>query len=125
VDATLARIRDHGCRASLGLELHEPVSQAVPCFGGIDRLLLMGTVIGVKGYEQDPGTAGRVAELVAARSGGPAPEVVVDGGIRKHTVPGLAAAGADGVVPGSLVFGEPDPRQAVADLHALQPRVPS
>lgn len=125
VDATLARIRDHGCRASLGLELHEPVSQAVPYFGGIDRLLLMGTVIGVKGYEQDPGTAGRVSELVAARPGGPAPEVVVDGGIRKHTVPGLAAAGADGVVPGSLVFGEPDPRRAVADLHALPPGGPS
>jgi len=121
VDATLARIRDRGCRASLGLELHEPVSQAVPHFGGIDRLLLMGTVIGVKGYDQDPSTAGRVSDLVAARSGAPAPEVVVDGGIRAHTVPGLAAAGADGVVPGSLVFGAPDPRQAVAGLHALGP----
>ena len=29
--------------------------------------------------------------------------------------------GADGVVPGSLVFGEPDPRQAVAEIHALRP----
>jgi ribulose-phosphate 3-epimerase len=124
VGATLARIRDHGCRASLGLELDEPVSQAVPYFGAVDRVLLMGTVIGVKGYDQDPATAGRVSELVAARRGA-APDVVVDGGIRRHTVPGLAAAGADGVVPGSLVFGEPDPRQAVADLHALRPGVRS
>jgi ribulose-phosphate 3-epimerase len=119
VGGTLARIRDHGCRASLGLEVHEPVSQAAPFLAGIDRLLLMGTVIGVKGYDQDPGTAGRVRELVAARPGGP--DVVVDGGIRRHTVPGLAAAGADGVVPGSLVFGEPDPRQAVAEIQALRP----
>jgi ribulose-phosphate 3-epimerase len=43
----------------------------------------------------------------------------VDGGIRPHTVPALARAGADGVVPGSLVFGVPDPRQAVAEIHAL------
>jgi ribulose-phosphate 3-epimerase len=119
VGGTLARIRDHGCRASLGLEVHEPVSQATPFLAGIDRLLLMGTVIGVKGYDQDPGTAGRVRELVAARPGGP--DVVVDGGIRRHAVPELAAAGADGVVPGSLVFGEPDPRQAVAEIQALWP----
>ena len=125
VGATLARIRGHGCQVSLGLEVDEPVSQAVPFLPGIDRLLLMGTVIGVKGHDQDPGTAGRVSELVAARPGGPAPEVVVDGGIRPHTVPGLAAAGADGVVPGSLVFGQPDPRQAVAEIHALRPGVAS
>jgi ribulose-phosphate 3-epimerase len=121
VGATLARIRELGCRASLGLELHEPVSQAAPYLAGIDRLLLMGTVIGVKGYDQDPSTAGRVGELVAARPGTAGPDVVVDGGIRRHTVPGLAAAGAAGVVPGSLVFGEPDPRQAVAEIHALRP----
>ncbi|HEX3750830.1 MAG TPA: ribulose-phosphate 3-epimerase [Streptosporangiaceae bacterium] len=119
VGATLARIRGHGCRVSLGLEVGEPVSQAVPFLPEVDRLLLMGTVIGVKGYDQDPATAGRVSELVAARPGGP--DVVVDGGIRKHTVPGLAAAGAAGVVPGSLVFGEPDPRQAVAEIHGLRP----
>lgn len=119
VGATLARIRELGCRASLGLELHEPVNQAVPYLADIDRLLLMGTVIGVKGYDQDPGTAGRVSELVAARHGAVVPEVVVDGGIRPHTVPALARAGADGVVPGSQVFGAPDPRQAVAEIHAL------
>ncbi|HEX4253743.1 MAG TPA: ribulose-phosphate 3-epimerase [Streptosporangiaceae bacterium] len=119
--ATLARIRDHGCRVSLGLEVGEPVSQAVPFLPEVDRLLLMGTVIGVKGYDQDPATAGRVGELVSARHGQPGPDVAVDGGIRRHTVPVLAAAGADGVVPGSLVFGQPDPRQAVAEIHALRP----
>ena len=124
VGATLARIRDHGCRASLGLEVHEPVSQAVPFLPDVDRLLLMGTVIGVKGYDQDPGTAGRVGDLVAARPGpagaGPSrPGVVVAGGMRQPTVAGGGAGGADGVVPGSLVFGAPDPRQAVAEIHAL------
>ena len=121
VAATLARIREHGCRASLGLELHEPVSQAVEYFGGADRVLLMGTPIGVKGRDLDPGTLGRVRELAAARHGAAAPEIGVDGGVRLHTVPSLAAAGADGVVPGSLVFGDPDPRRAVAEIHALRP----
>jgi ribulose-phosphate 3-epimerase len=46
-------------------------------------------------------------------------EIFVDGGIRRHTVPKLAAAGADGIVPGSLVFGAPDPIEAVSWIHAL------
>jgi ribulose-phosphate 3-epimerase len=44
---------------------------------------------------------------------------VVDGGIRRHTVTALAAAGADGVVPGSLVMGDGDPRGAVLWLRSL------
>jgi ribulose-phosphate 3-epimerase len=97
------------------------VSYAARYLPDVDRLLLMGTVIGEKGLDQDPGTPGRVGALVSARRGAPAPEVVVDGGNRLHTVPALAQAGADGVVPGSLVFGDPDPRRAVAEIHALRP----
>ena len=121
VAATLGRIRAHGCRPSLGLELHEPVSRAVEHFGQADRVLVMGTPIGVKGRDLDPGTVGRLRELAAAQHGAAAPEIGVDGGIRAHTVPSLAAAGADGVVPGSLVFGDSDPRRAVAEIHALRP----
>lgn len=76
----------------------------------------------MKGRDIDPATYGRVAQLVAAR--GPAedrPSVVVDGGIRPHTVPRLAQAGADGVVPGSLVFADPDPMRAVTEIRALRP----
>jgi ribulose-phosphate 3-epimerase len=45
--------------------------------------------------------------------------IVVDGGIRPHTVKVLAEAGADGVVPGSFVFGHPNPIAAVRELHGL------
>jgi ribulose-phosphate 3-epimerase len=120
LDATLARIRDRGCQASLGLERHEPVSHAVDHFGGVDRVLLLGTQIGVKGRDLDPAAAGRIRQLATARHGATAPAIVVDGGIRIHTVPALAAAGADGVVPGSLVFGDPDPRRAAAEIRALR-----
>ena len=50
----------------------------------------------------DPGERVRRVRALGAR------EVFVDGGIREHTIGALAAAGADGVVPGSLVFGRPD-----------------
>jgi len=92
---------------------------AVDHFDAVDRVLLLGTAIGVKGQDIDPAAPARVAGLVAARRDDTA--IIVDGGIRKHTVPGLAQAGADGVVPGSLVFAEPDPRRAAAEIRALRP----
>lgn len=124
VRTTLRNIRSRGVRAGLGLETHEPTAHAVAHFDDADRVLVMGTVVGVKGCEQDPATAARVEALVAAGSAGgarsdSAPRIVVDGGIRTHTVPALARAGADGVVPGSLVFGAGDPVAVVRWLHDL------
>ncbi|HEY5704919.1 MAG TPA: hypothetical protein VIS96_05030 [Terrimicrobiaceae bacterium] len=46
-------------------------------------------------------------------------EIFVDGGIRSETAPVLAAAGADGIVPGSLVLKAPDPVAAVKWIHSL------
>jgi ribulose-phosphate 3-epimerase len=99
------------------------VERAAALFDAVDRVLVMGTLIGVKGAELDSATPGRVSALVEARARrfgpGLGPLIVVDGGIRPHTVNVLAAAGADGVVPGSLVFGRSDPPAAVSELHAL------
>ena len=55
----------------------------------------------------------------ALRRSGRTAEVVVDGGIRRPSVGDLARAGADGVVPGSLVMADGDPRGAVLWLHSL------
>jgi ribulose-phosphate 3-epimerase len=126
VARVLTQIRERGCTPGLGLELHEPTSAGTAYFGLAERLLLLGTPIGVKGRDLDPATPGRIAKLVAARRDSPHhPVIAVDGGIRRHTVPVLAAAGADGVVPGSLVFGDGDPRTALTELRALQPGGPA
>ena len=107
--------------------MHEPLSRAEALFDAVDRVLVMGTVIGIKGVDLDPGTPQRVSALVAARArrfgAGLGPTIVVDGGIRPHTVGPLAEAGADGVVPGSLVFASADPVARICELHALAPAV--
>lgn len=118
---TLEHIRSRRMSPSLGLEVHEPIQHAVRFFGLLDRVLVMGTSIGVRGVDMEPSTPDRISQLVAARDPAVSPVVVVDGGIREHTLPALAAAGADGVVPGSLVFGSADPRTAVRELHRLGP----
>lgn len=120
---TFEAIRARGAIPSLGLEVHESPEHAASLFDVIDRVLLMGTAIGIKGVGLDPATPDRIQQLRALRERaghktGDMP-IVVDGGIRDHTVESLAAAGADGVIPGSLVFGVSDPRAAIARLHGL------
>ena len=74
----------------------------------------MGTEIGIKGQGLHPKTPQRIASILElCGQAGRRPEIVVDDGIRRETVPLLAQAGADGVVPGSLVFGLPDPCAAL------------
>jgi ribulose-phosphate 3-epimerase len=88
----------------------------------LSRVLLLGTLIGVKGQQLDDSTPDRVSAIVATRAASDhAPSIIVDGGIRKHTVPLLAARGADGVIPGSLVYGDTDPRRAIAEIRELTP----
>jgi ribulose-phosphate 3-epimerase len=107
--ATVEAIHELGARAGLALHVEDPLDAVLPYLDVADRVLVMGTRLGIKGVDLDPQTPGRVRALAQGRA-----EIVVDGGIRRHTVPLLAEAGADGIVPGSLVFAEPDPRAAVA-----------
>src|SRR5262249_38837084 len=116
----LAEIERLGARPGLALSLEQPLELAAELLERGDRVLLMGTALGIKGVGLDPRACERIERLAALRdASGRRPEIVSDGGIRAETVGLLAAAGADGVVPGSLVFGEQDRHAAVARIQAL------
>jgi ribulose-phosphate 3-epimerase len=117
---SLERISRAGARPGLALELADPLGIALEHPDVIDRILLMGTPLGIKGVDIAPEVYGRVRETVRIREGWVLrPDVFVDGGIRPDTVPLIHAAGADGVIPGSLVLDAPDPRAVLQGLHAL------
>jgi ribulose-phosphate 3-epimerase len=119
VSATLLQIQSQGVQAGLVVELGDSLSIKELHLEVVDRLLVMGTEIGVKGRGLHPDTARRIGVILdLCRQVGKRPEVVVDGGIGRETVPLLARSGADGVVPGSLVFGEPDPCATLKWIHA-------
>jgi ribulose-phosphate 3-epimerase len=124
VRATLSKIRKFGKKAGLVIELYDQIDADNLHLDLTDRFLVMGTEIGIKGQDIDPRINGRIKAIVAerdrSRSGA---EIFVDGGIRRHTVPTLAKAGADGVVPGSLVFGEKDPCAAISWIKGLGRKV--
>jgi ribulose-phosphate 3-epimerase len=110
----LEQVRRRGLRAGLALRLETPVEAARAFAGRIDSLLLLGTPAGVKGCGLDPQACPRLRE---ARALGV--ELVADGGIRAVTVPLLREAGANWVVPGSLVFAAADPSAEVQKLRRL------
>jgi ribulose-phosphate 3-epimerase len=101
---SIARVKSAGRRAGVALRLETPVAHAEPFLDAADAVLLLGTGVGVKGRDLAPDACGRIREMKRLLAGRPVP-VIADGGIRAHTVPLLCEAGADVVVPGSLVFG--------------------
>jgi ribulose-phosphate 3-epimerase len=118
--ASLHSIRNMGKAPSLALETHESVENVFDTTLDHDRVLLMGTKIGIKGVDIDAEIYGRTERAVALRDAKrPTAEVFVDGGIRSHTVGDLAHSGADGVIPGSLVYAVDDACGAIHHLHSL------
>jgi len=107
----LQTIRARGPRAGVSLLIHEPLDVLEGHWKNLDVLTIVGTAMGIKGASMDPSVPGktkRAREIVLER--GLKTELEADGGIRRETVPLLRSAGADFIVPGSLMFGG-DPAQ--------------
>jgi ribulose-phosphate 3-epimerase len=120
VRAILRRIGERGALPVLVVPLDVAIDEHSLPWGFFQRILLMGTPIGIKGVGLDPRIPDRIRTLAGFRAAfGLNFEVFVDGGIRPTTAPILAAAGADGIVPGSLVFKAPDPLAAIRWIHSL------
>jgi ribulose-phosphate 3-epimerase len=116
--AAIEAIRRAGKSAGLALRPDTAVAEALPYLESIDTLLLLGTMPGVKGQDLLPSACERMIQAAALR-GKHGVRLVADGGIRVHTVQLLRRAGADVVVPGSLVFGSRDVAETFAWLRGL------
>jgi ribulose-phosphate 3-epimerase len=118
--AAIQAILSAGRSAGLALRLDTPLTASEPYLDRIHALLLLGTVLGLKGQDLAPEACGRLASA-ASMLGERRPRVrlIADGGIRSHTVPLLRRAGADVIVPGSLVFQSQDLVETFSWLRAL------
>jgi ribulose-phosphate 3-epimerase len=118
--AAIQAILRAGRSAGLALRLDTPVAACQPYLDRIDALLLLGTAPGVKGGDPAPEACHRLAcaaSILGERRAGT--RLIADGGIRSHTVPLLRRAGADVIVPGSLVFQSQNLVETFARLRAL------
>ncbi|MHB1944845.1 MAG: ribulose-phosphate 3-epimerase [Metallibacterium sp.] len=118
VDRTLQLIHGHGCKAGLVFNPATPLSWLDWTLEQLDLVLLMSVNPGFGGQKFLPGTLDKL-RAVRARidAGGREVRLQVDGGINAETIAAAAAAGADTFVAGSAVFGQPDYRAVIADLH--------
>ncbi len=112
-------IKARGKAVGVSLLLTEPLDLLEPYWSDLDTLNVVGTAMGIKGASMDPSVPEKVRQARAIiKQRGLKTEIEADGGIRRETVPLLAAAGVDLIVPGSLMFRE-DPaamRQWLATL---------
>jgi ribulose-phosphate 3-epimerase len=112
-------VRRRGKFVGVSLRTDEGLERIGPYWEDLDQVTILGTAVGIKGVTMDVGTPEKVRqarEIIDRR--GLATEVEVDGGIRRQSVPLLRAAGADWIVPGSLIFGE-DPGEMRRWLASL------
>lgn len=115
----LKAIKSRGKQAGVSLLITEPIEVVEPYWADLDVLCVVGTAMGIKGASMDAGVPGKIQharDIIQRR--GLKTVVEADGGIRRETVPLLKAAGADYIVPGSLMFKEDPPqmRQWLASL---------
>jgi len=112
-------IKSHGKFVGISLSLDHSLDMLEPYWDDLAIICILGTRIGIKGADMDPSVPDRIrAARRTIRERGLPAEIEADGGIRRHTVPLLHAAGADYIVPGSLMFGE-DPKEMRAWLSSL------
>jgi ribulose-phosphate 3-epimerase len=119
--AILKAIHAKGKRAGMSLQIAEPLDLVENCWPELDLLVVVGTAMGIKGASLDASAPGKISQarkIIQKR--GYQTEIEADGGIRRETVPLLAAAGADWIVPGSLMFKE-EPAEMRRWLRTLTP----
>ncbi|HEU5119086.1 MAG TPA: hypothetical protein VFT74_21025, partial [Isosphaeraceae bacterium] len=118
-EGLVSLVSRRGLRLGVSLKIGEDLDSLEGLWPHLNQVTIFGTEVGIKGVDMDPATPEKVARarrLIRERN---LPvEIEVDGGIRRNTVPLLAEAGADWIVPGSLLF-QNDPSELRRWLDGL------
>ncbi len=116
---TLQAIRAAGARPAVALNPSTPLSAIEWVIADCEMVLVMTVNPGFGGQRYIEAGTRKVRELRAlADRLNPALEIEVDGGVKPETAAAVAAAGANVLVAGTAVFGQPDYRAAIAAIRA-------
>ena len=119
LDATIAKIRECGCKVGVSVKPATPVSALEPYLDKIDMILIMSVEPGFGGQKFMPIALEKIAEskaLVEAK--GLKIDIQVDGGIYTHNVEDVIKAGANIIVAGSAIFNG-DTKQNTIDMMEI------
>lgn len=119
VAATLAAIREQGCKVGLTIKPGTPVEAVYPYLDTVDMVLIMTVEPGFGGQKFMPDMLGKIRALRALITEKQMNvDIEVDGGINADTLPLVLEAGANVIVAGTAVF-RGDMAANVAKLKAL------
>jgi ribulose-phosphate 3-epimerase len=112
LERCLVQIREAGARAGAALNPATPPESLSWVLDELDLALVMSVNPGFGGQAFIPSAYAKVRQIKALLAGRPV-EISVDGGVKRDNAGALVEAGAQVLVAGSAVFGEPDPAEAV------------
>jgi ribulose-phosphate 3-epimerase len=119
LERTVAHLRQRGARAGVALNPATPLSALDEILPELDYVLIMSVNPGFSGQSFIPGCLDKVRRLRALiETRGLQTKVEVDGGVDASNAATLVQAGADILVAGNAVYGQPDPEAAAR--HLLQ-----
>lgn len=105
VAAAIDEAKGRGKLVGISLRIDEPVELLDHYWRELDLVTIIGTPVGVKGASMDSSIPDKIRNARRRiQRANATTEIQADGGIRRQTVPLLAEAGADWIVPGSLAF---------------------
>jgi ribulose-phosphate 3-epimerase len=116
---TIHAIKALGAKAGVVLNPSTPIVALEEIAADVDYVLVMSVNPGFGGQTFIPRSESKVREVRALldRAGNGA-AVEIDGGIDRHNVARVVAAGARIIVAGSAIFHSPDPERATRELKA-------
>jgi ribulose-phosphate 3-epimerase len=117
LNRTLTAIRKKGAMAGVAINPATPLVFLEEALLFADYVLLMSVNPGFGGQKFIPTSLDKLRRLkrTITERGLPV-RIEIDGGIDRDNIGQVAAAGAELIVSGSSVFGEPDPAEAVRGL---------
>ncbi len=116
LDRSLQAIKALGKKAGVAICPATPESAIEHVLERLDLILVMTVNPGFGGQKFIPATLEKIRRLRALTAGRPI-SIEVDGGINAETAAAAVAAGADVLVAGSAIFGQPDYAQAIEALR--------
>ena len=126
VDRSLQLIRDQGCQTGLVFNPATPLDVLRYVIDKVDLILLMSVNPGFGGQAFLPGTLAKLREARALIDAQDRPiRLEVDGGVGPDNIAQIVAAGADTVVAGSAIFGQPDYQTVIEQMRSRAAGMPS
>jgi len=116
---TIQSIKDAGVRASVVLNPATSLHALDEILPEVDMVLLMSVNPGFGGQRFLPATLDKIRTLRAQIEERQLPVAIeVDGGVKADNAAEICAAGADVLVAGTAIFGQPDYGAAIQELRA-------